>query len=202
MSTADAPRTDRRKVRTRAALIAAGQQLIREGRDTTASIQTITDLADVGFGSFYNHFATKDELFDAAVAAAMTDYLAWLDERLPENADPVQRLFESVRLTGRLATEAPLTAAVLARRFTHTGERNDALGERMRDDVRSAMSAANPTLTSNQVRILSLGALGAMQTVLSATPTLTAEQTAEAGDILARGVLRLLSLDPGSLDPG
>jgi len=191
----DAPRIDRRKVRTRAALIAAGQQLIREGLDAHASIQNITDLADVGFGSFYNHFATKDELYDAAIADSMTDYLEWLDEQLPPDADPAKRLYESVRLTGRLATERPLTAAVLSRRFTLVGERNDALGERMRTDVHSALAAANPTLSGNEVRVLSLAALGAMQTVLSATPTLSAEETAEAGDVLARGVLRLLSLE-------
>jgi AcrR family transcriptional regulator len=190
----DAPRTDRRKLRTRAALITAGQDLIRDGRDAHASIQTITDLADVGFGSFYNHFATKDELFDAAVAASMADYLEWLDEHLPENAEPVQRLYESVRLTGRLATELPATAAVLARRFTVVEVSNDSLGQRMRSDVTSALSTAQHPLTSNEVAILSLAAMGAMQTVLSATQTLSAAETAEAGEVLARGVLRLLSL--------
>jgi len=28
-----------------------------------ASIQEITDTADIGFGSFYNHFESKDQLF-------------------------------------------------------------------------------------------------------------------------------------------
>jgi len=194
MAANDETRTDRRKVRTRAALIAAGQELIREGRDANASIQTITDLADVGFGSFYNHFATKDELFDAAVAGAMTDYLDWLDEHLPEGATPVQRLYESVRLTGRLALELPATAAVLARRFTVVEVSNDSLGQRMRNDVTSAISTAKHPLSSNEIAILSVAAMGAMQTVLSATQTLTAEETAEAGEVLASGVLRLLSL--------
>jgi len=194
MPTNDAPRTDRRKVRTRAALIAAGQELIRDGRDANASIQTITDLADVGFGSFYNHFATKDELFAAAIAAAMVDYLEWLDSRLPAGAEPAQRLYESVRLTGRLATELPLTAAVLARRFTLVEVSDDSLGARMRGDVSAALAAAEIALSANEIRILSLAALGAMQSVLAATPSLTAEETAEAGEVLARGVLRLLSL--------
>ena len=194
MADPDETRTDRRKVRTRAALLAAGQELIREGRDASASIQTITDLADVGFGSFYNHFATKDELFDAAVAASMADYLTWLDDHLPEGATPVQRLYESVRLTGRLAIELPATAGVLARRFTVVEVSDDSLGQRMRNDVTSAISTAQHPLSSSEIAILSLAAMGAMQTVLSATQTLTAEETAEAGEVLARGVLRLLSL--------
>ena len=49
-------RLDRRKARTRQALIDAAVRLIAEGRGERASIQEITDEADIGFGSFYNHF--------------------------------------------------------------------------------------------------------------------------------------------------
>jgi AcrR family transcriptional regulator len=38
-------------------------RLIAEGRGERASIQEITEVADIGFGSFYNHFASKEELF-------------------------------------------------------------------------------------------------------------------------------------------
>ena len=68
-SAASAPkvtRLDRRKARTRQALIDAAVRLIAEGRGDRASIQEITDEADIGFGSFYNHFTSKDELFDTA----------------------------------------------------------------------------------------------------------------------------------------
>jgi len=37
-----------------------------EGRGERASIQKITVAADVGFGSFYNHFDSKEELFRTA----------------------------------------------------------------------------------------------------------------------------------------
>ena len=193
---APADRQDRRKVRTRAALVTAAQRLIREGRDSSASIQTITDLADVGFGSFYNHFESKEELFDAAVIGAMDDYLAWLDERLPDGGDPVVRLFESVRLTGRLATELPETAAVLSRRFALVGERADSLGIRMRADVLAAMTASTHEFDSAEVNTLLVAASGAMQAVLSSAQSLSPEATAAAGDVLAYAVLRLLSIEP------
>ena len=35
--------------------------------------------ADVGFGSFYNHFETKEQLFDAAVETVMDAYGQLLD---------------------------------------------------------------------------------------------------------------------------
>ena len=52
-------RLDRRKARTRQALIDAAVRLIAEGRGDRASIQEITEEADIGFGSFYNHFDSK-----------------------------------------------------------------------------------------------------------------------------------------------
>ena len=48
-------RLERRKQRTRAALIQAAQALIAEGR-LNVPILEITQAADVGMGSFYNHF--------------------------------------------------------------------------------------------------------------------------------------------------
>ena len=43
----------------------------------------ITQAADVGMGSFYNHFDSKEQLFEAAVADVLDAYGAMLD-RLTE----------------------------------------------------------------------------------------------------------------------
>ena len=69
-----APRTsrlNRRKARTRQALIDAAVRLIADGRRDRASIQEITEAADIGFGSFYNHFDSKEELFRTASEDAL-----------------------------------------------------------------------------------------------------------------------------------
>lgn len=71
-------RLERRKQRTRSALIKAAQQLIVEGR-LNVPVLEITQLADVGMGSFYNHFDSKEELFEAAVADVLDSYGAVLD---------------------------------------------------------------------------------------------------------------------------
>ena len=65
-STPKVTRLDRRKARTRQALLDAAVRLITEGRGDRASIQEITDEADIGFGSFYNHFESKEQLFQTA----------------------------------------------------------------------------------------------------------------------------------------
>src|SRR5919197_3610931 len=64
---APANRGARRRARTRARLIEAARILFaRQGVDATR-INEITEEADVGFGSFYNHFASKDEIVEAVL---------------------------------------------------------------------------------------------------------------------------------------
>lgn len=204
MATPDAQapaRQDRRKQRTRGVLIEAAQQLLAEGTEARASIQAITDLADVGFGSFYNYFATKEELFDAATKAAVDDYLRWLDERLPDGIDPVARLIENVRLTGRLALEEPRIAAILARRLPGIEDGEDPRGQRIRADVRAAMATSGAAPETLEFEILVSAALGAIMAVLRRTITLSPTETAEAADVLARSIVGLLSLPAAAERP-
>ena len=82
-----ANRLDRRKARTRAALIEAAQALLAEGR-TNAPVNVITEAADLGTGSFYNHFDTKEQLFEAAVADALERHADYLEELTKGLEDP------------------------------------------------------------------------------------------------------------------
>jgi AcrR family transcriptional regulator len=187
-------RQDRRKERTRAALIEAAQHLLSEGADAHASIQAITELADVGFGSFYNYFSSKEELFEAAATAAVDDYLRWLADRLPDGVDPVTRLIENVRQTGRLALEQPRIAAILIRRLALLDDGEDPRGQRIRADVRAAMTMGGTVPETLELDILVTATIGAIMAVLRRTISLSPAETAAAADVLAHAVLRLLSL--------
>src|ERR1700757_5379050 len=85
-----ASRLDRRKARTRQALIAAALRLIAEGRGDRASIQEITEAADVGFGSFYNHFDSKEQLFQAASEEGMERWGQMIDRASVGISDPAE----------------------------------------------------------------------------------------------------------------
>jgi AcrR family transcriptional regulator len=108
-------RLDRRKARTRAALVAAAQRLLAEQGRADVSIQEITEAADVGFGTFYNHFVSKDELFDAALALTLEQHGALLDSVVGDLEDPAEVFSASVRLTGRLQRTHPQMARILVR---------------------------------------------------------------------------------------
>jgi AcrR family transcriptional regulator len=104
-------RLDRRKARTRAALIRAAQTLIAEGR-TNVPILEITQAADVGMGSFYNHFETKEQLFDAALESVLDSFGDLLDALTRDIDDPAAVFATSFRLTGRLHRREPEVSRV------------------------------------------------------------------------------------------
>ncbi|WP_280245786.1 TetR/AcrR family transcriptional regulator [Nocardia abscessus] len=94
-------RVDRRRERTRNALLGAARKFLSEGR-SAVSIQEITDAADVGFGSFYNHFESKEQLFDEAVRSALQVYSEMRDGIVALYEDPAEVFAVSFRMTGRL----------------------------------------------------------------------------------------------------
>ncbi|WP_420124655.1 TetR/AcrR family transcriptional regulator [Nakamurella sp.] len=106
-------RTDRRKSRTRAALIGAAQRILATRGTTEVAVQDITDEADVGLGSFYNHFASKPQLFELAVLELLADFGGALDRACAGMDDPAEVVSVGMRLTCRLAGSQPQVARVL-----------------------------------------------------------------------------------------
>src|SRR5690349_6429998 len=89
-------RIDRRRVRTRAALLEAGRTLFASRSVDGVTIDDIVAAADVAKGSFYNHFPDKEalarELADRARAGAEA-----LAARLGAGvADPAERVARAV----------------------------------------------------------------------------------------------------------
>src|ERR1700756_5126515 len=105
-------RLERRKMRTRAALVRAAQTFIAAGK-VNVPVLEITQAADVGMGSFYNHFDSKEELFQAAVNDALDELGAVLAKLGAEGEDPAETFARSFRLVGRLFRRRPETCKVL-----------------------------------------------------------------------------------------
>src|SRR5690349_11958200 len=99
-------RLQRRKMRTRAALVRAAQGFIAEGK-LAVPILEITQAADVGMGSFYNHFESKEQLFDAALTDALDQMGALLDVFTASITEPAEAFVTRFRLAGRLFRHRP-----------------------------------------------------------------------------------------------
>src|SRR5512140_2081009 len=83
-------RLDRRKARTRRALLDTARELLAERDTSDVSIQEITERADVGCGSFYNHFTSKTELFEIAVTEVLEEHGALMDTVTAGIEDPAE----------------------------------------------------------------------------------------------------------------
>lgn len=57
-------RSERKRARTRAELLAAARKIFAQRGYHDTSIAEITELADVGVGTFYLHFRDKDDMFN------------------------------------------------------------------------------------------------------------------------------------------
>ena len=116
VSAAGAPRVsrlDRRKARTRQALIDAAVRLIAEGRGDRASIAEITEEADIGFGSFYNHFDSKEQLFQTASEEVLERWGQLIDRATAGLTDPAELFAVGTRISGRLGWTHPDIAGFL-----------------------------------------------------------------------------------------
>ncbi|MBB1031288.1 TetR/AcrR family transcriptional regulator [Dietzia sp. SLG310A2-38A2] len=134
-------RAQRRKAQTRRSLIGAAQQLMAQGR-TAVSVLDITTMADVGNGSFYNHFATKEELFEAAVMSVVEDHGELLDAFTEGMSDPAHMFTQSFRLTGRLHRRYPeLSRVVVNHGLSILSTADAGLLPRARRDIEAAVAA-------------------------------------------------------------
>lgn len=111
MTSSEGSRVARRQDRMRAALIGAAQELLVE-QGPRVSVQAITDRADVATGSFYNYFADKPALFEAAYRAASERFVADLVACTADIDDPAARLCTRIRLTAHCPDSHPVIAAL------------------------------------------------------------------------------------------
>lgn len=84
-------RVERRQLRNKKALLSAARQLIHEKGVDTATMQEITEIADVGVGTMYNYFKSKDDLIRQIVRDEMDHLVEWTLKSLEPSFDPVRQ---------------------------------------------------------------------------------------------------------------
>lgn len=172
-------RADRRKAKTRAALLRAAQRYMAEG-NTAVAVLDITQRADVGLGTFYNHFESKEELFDAAVDDAMETHAVVLDLLVPEDDDPARVFAQRFRLTGRLHRLQPELSRVVLSRATGLLSAELGFTPRARRDIERATEAGRFTVQDTDLAMaLVFGAAMAVGQLLHDHPDRDSAGTAD-----------------------
>ncbi len=194
-SAADAPkvsRLDRRKARTRQALIDAAVRLIAEGRGDRASIQEITDEADIGFGSFYNHFDGKEQLFQTASEQVLERWGQMIDRASAGITDPAELFAVGLRISGRLGWTHPDIAGFLVGTGLEALDIPTGLAPRALRDIQAGQAAGRFTLPDAEIVLSAVagGLLGLLRLRLRNPERI--DETAV--DQLTEAVLRLLGV--------
>ena len=94
-------------------MIASAAEIIVEKGTDGLRLREIADRADVGFGSFYQHFESKEHLVAAVVSDTVRTLSAPVIAEFAMIADPAEAAAASHRWFIRLATQDPRTARLI-----------------------------------------------------------------------------------------
>jgi AcrR family transcriptional regulator len=184
-------RLERRKRRTRAALVKAAQRLIAEGK-VNVPVLEITQAADVGMGSFYNHFDSKEQLFEAAVADVLDAYGSMLDRLTESIQDPAETFATSFRLTGRLFRRHPQESQILLANGLELLSSERGLAPRALRDIKAGVIAGRFDVDDPELALaMAGGALLGLGNLLRDDPD---RDDQRAADAVTENVLRLFGL--------
>jgi AcrR family transcriptional regulator len=106
-------RRERRKIEARRRLLSAARTLIAEQGAAELRIGDITAAADLGFGTFYNYFDSKDAIVGAVLTDVMASAATAIGSRALEFDDPAETAAFSYRRFVCFARDEPELAAVL-----------------------------------------------------------------------------------------
>ncbi|HZT11673.1 MAG TPA: TetR/AcrR family transcriptional regulator [Candidatus Baltobacteraceae bacterium] len=194
------PRGARRKRETRRRLLEAAFRLVAERGIDAVAVNEITEAADVGFGSFYNHFESKESIYSAVVEWLFEDFADWLDRLLADVSDPARVLSGSVRYTMLRAQREPLWGRFLVREGFSVRTVYHGLGRRLLRDIRAGIAAERFSSSDSFMSFIAVAG-----TVLAA---LSASSIDLGGEFSTKGlpertaavVLRTLGIEPGEAD--
>lgn len=184
-------RLDRRKARTRAALIHAAQTFIADG-NTNMAVLDLTQAADVGMGSFYNHFSSKDELFRAAVEDALDRHGAALEELTRDMNDPAEVFAYGFRLTGRLHRRQPQLSKVLLNTGLTITTSDHGIAPRVRRDIQAGIQTGRFTINDPELAfVIAAGTALCLGQLLHTQPD---RDDAQATDQITEDLLRTFGI--------
>jgi len=151
-------RGTRRRERSRASLIEAAREIMSvKGVDAT-TIADITEAADLGFGTFYNHFKTKDEIVLAAMAGMAERFGDEIDQLIASHSDPFAAQVVAWHQVIEIATVEPIWGWFVLRSSQTLNLMNEGLMQRFRRDVKAGIEAGKFKIVDVDVVVALIGA--------------------------------------------
>lgn len=185
-------RHTRRRLATRGKLIRAALEVmaLKGVEDTT--IQDITQTADVGFGSFYNHFESKEAILEAVMEGVVDTWSDALDGLATKRSDPAEAFAAAVRYTMREVASNRTWGWFVYRTGLWMLRSPHGLGGRLARRIQNGISAGRFGAEDPKMEMIAVG--GVVLAAISAV--LHGEVGRDAPERVATICLTLLGLPP------
>ena len=187
-ATSHRDRHTRRRERTHRKLLDAAKALFaRQGVESTR-INEITDEADVGFGSFYNHFESKEAIVEAVLGEEVAAHGTAVELVTADLDEPAEIVAVAHRYFVNLARIDPDWGWLLIRLDLKLSL--ESLGPFAQRDIERGIRAGRFRVANKRVALFAAGGalLGVMRDVLDGHAPKDADRHH------AEGVLRMLGL--------
>lgn len=181
-----------RRARTRSALLDATVEVVAAKGMEAAKILDITDAAGLANGTFYNHFADKDEIFREAAYGLALAVGQQIDAEMSDIEDAAARVVTATARFIDILTEQPDWAHVLLGSFEHLPEVRRDIYAYLRSDLQRGVDQGKFDVEVTLFLLDQVAALIAVairtQIASGADPALTR--------LTCEGILRLLGMSP------
>ena len=194
------PRHDRRRERTRAALLEAGEALFAARGAEGVTIDEITAAASVAKGSFYNHFQDRVALAREVYRLVRRSVEAQVDAANAGVTDPAARMARAGCVYVAFALVTPRRAGALLRLQFSEARLEDALNRGVSADLEAGFASGRFRGITPEAALLLI--FGVSQAALgratdAALPPVSAQTVAD----LYCGLLRGLGVAPADAAP-
>jgi AcrR family transcriptional regulator len=169
-------RSARRREATRDQIVRAAERVMAEKGVHATKIADIAAAADVGVGTFYLHFETKQELFDELVADAVARLQTAIEEARQSTTDPMEQVRAATRAVCRFASDNRSVFRIV---FGHGGTYHDVVRDAQAVFAADLESVLRTGVASGRVGAVDPGI--AAEAVVGMTTQLLAWWTAEEG---------------------
>lgn len=136
----DATAISPRAARTRAALVAAGFELLAERPIDAIPIDDVVAKASVAKGSFFNHFADKQDFANAIAREVRLELEALVTSQNAGTDNPVERIARGMKVAADFARAQPARTVVLLRSQGSSIASDHPLNRGISHDIKAAMA--------------------------------------------------------------
>ena len=188
-------RRERRKAQARENLLDAARQMIAENGIARLRISDVTEQADLGFGTFYTYFDSKEALIEAVVAETLAGLARTIGTAAVASADPAKAAAEAYRRFLRFASEQPQLACVLVELNRSETAFEDAVRPWARETLEHGCASGQFTVDDIDLALVSVAgaALAAIRAILAGVIEPGHETESRGAEMMLRG----LGFDPG-----